>query len=695
MYISKLMMKNFKNFEEFSVDFKDGANLIIGQNNTGKSNILKALAILFDGSAKKRLLIDDFYVNIPLEDLKQHSPKVSITAILTQSKDEDLMGDELVTVSNWLTSLGEPYSAQIQYEFFLPEAHEIEYKTTMEKALVGSEARSIIENNYLRLYISKTWVGNPDNQIQVDSESLSKFDFQFLDAIRDVERDMFSGKNTLLKDVIDFFMDYDIKSNKELTEEQQSEQIESRKKDFKDIANPLIKNLHGRLDSGKTEILSYAQNVGALFDKSSPDFEGKVTENELYSILKLIVKQTTGMSLPITHNGLGYNNLIFMSLLLAKMQVDSDGKYLGSNAKVFPILAIEEPEAHLHPTMQFQLIKFLKQNITDKKVKQVFITSHSTHITSSAQLDDIICLYKNGQETKVAYPGRVFYDVNEDGTKIEKPHSKKYVQRFLDATKSNMLFAERIIFVEGLAEQLLISVFADYLGKPLEENHISVINVGGRYFDHFLYLFDCNKNHTIRRKIACLADLDPVRKEKKADNAKFKKCYPFELHISPEEYDYEVNSMEKYDEGKHPTIRAFLQESGYGKTLEYQLAFENATNSLLITPSMQNADELAVLIKKVEEDKPLSELLASLKNSKENSRIKEIAAVESEAWADDIKKKAVVASRYLNSVEKGENALELASILKENFLNKGTKEYKDFNVPDYIKSAIEWVCGDK
>lgn len=49
---------------------------------------------------------------------------------------------------------------------------------------------------------------------------------------------------------------------------------------------------------------------------------------------------------------------IFMSLLLAKMQVDSDGSYLGSNAKVFPILAIEEPESHLHPTMQFQFVNF-------------------------------------------------------------------------------------------------------------------------------------------------------------------------------------------------------------------------------------------------------------------------------------------------------------------------------------------------
>ena len=86
-----------------------------------------------------------------------------------------------------------------------------------------------------------------------------------------------------------------------------------------------------------------------------------MSEEEFYSTLKLIVEYETGVKIPISNNGLGYNNLIFMSLLLAKMQIDSDGKYLGSNAKIFPILAIEEPEAHLHPSMQFQFLKFLNK----------------------------------------------------------------------------------------------------------------------------------------------------------------------------------------------------------------------------------------------------------------------------------------------------------------------------------------------
>ncbi|MDQ9746052.1 AAA family ATPase, partial [Acinetobacter baumannii] len=84
----------------------------------------------------------------------------------------------------------------------------------------------------------------------------------------------------------------------------------------------------------------------------------RLLDTELYSALKLIIEIETGIKLPATRNGLGYNNLLFISLLLAKMQKDSSKDYLGSNAKNFSILAFEEPEAHLHPNMQYKLLKF-------------------------------------------------------------------------------------------------------------------------------------------------------------------------------------------------------------------------------------------------------------------------------------------------------------------------------------------------
>lgn len=689
MFISKIQIENFRSFENIEVEFHEGINVIIGHNNCGKSNLLTAMALIFDNSVSRQLEVDDFYNGISVEKLKESAPKIKITVTITQSKNENLMSDELVTVSNWLISLETPYQAQVQYEYFLSSGEEENYKNRVSGIDSAKEIWKIIKSEYIRLYTYKIWAGNPENRVVADSDSLRKFDYQFLNAIRDVERDMFSGRNTLLKRVIDFFMDYEIKSDGRLDEIQKSEKIRERKDEFAENADEIINKLHMRLEAGNQEILSYAKDIGASFDKSEPGFEGELTESELYSVLKLIIKQETGMTLPVDKNGLGYNNLIFMSLLLAKMQADSDGKYMGSNAKVFPMLVIEEPEAHLHPTMQDKFIKFLNKNIEQKKVKQVFITTHSTFITAAVQLDDLICLYRDGNKAHIAYPGRTFWEDTE-GKQINEI-SKKYVQRFLDATKSNMLFAERIILVEGIAEQLLIPILAEYMGTSLADNHVAVLQVGGRYFEHFLRLFDQKNPTAINRKIACITDIDPVRKKKNVKGVVFEKCYPFEWGIEETVYEYKLNIAlaEKYPERQGSNIRVFSQDKQFGKTLEYQLAWDNPSNELILTESISNAEELRDLMGMIDE-KSIDDMLKRMHDSGEKQRI--VDAIQKSTWKDSEKKKAIVSSRYLNSVGKGENALELASALKDNLLSKRTDKFVEFIVPEYIIKAIKWVC---
>ncbi|WP_223701855.1 ATP-dependent nuclease [Sutcliffiella deserti] len=680
MYISNIEIKNYKNFRSNIIEFNDGVNVIIGHNNAGKSNLLKAMALIFDPSIKKNLAIDDFNKTISLEELKLQPPIVNISIALTQEDKEELMGDDLVIVSQWLTKLEEPYEAKIHYEFCLPLKYHEDYERMQSTSTSIIEAWEIIDRNFLRLYTYKIYGGNLENQITVDSEYLKKFDFQFLDAIRDVERDMFSGKNTLLKNVLDFFMDFDIKSNEGLDNEDKERKIKDKKMEFEEQARKLMESLNERMLEGKKQILSYSKDIGASFDNAEPNFAGSITDIELYSALKLIVEYQTGIQLPITHNGLGYNNLIFMSLLLAKMQVNASETYLGNNAKVFPMLVIEEPEAHLHPSMQRQLLKFLKKNLKDTKVRQIFVTTHSTHITGALNLDELICLYKAGSDTHVSYPGKVF------GTNEE---SKKYVQRFLDATKSNMLFAEKLILVEGLAEQLLMSIFAEYVGKSLEDNHVAVINVGGKYFDHFLNLFNTNNSAAINRKVVCITDRDPERRDITTEKPSYKKCYPFEMNIEPEKYEYKINQLELECSSN---IKFYLQDGMQGKTLEYDLARFNATLEELVTDSMSNKEEIKNLMKLFKEGKGIDELYSQLSNSKENVRIIGALKHGDLNWTEVDKKIALIAARYLNSVGKGVNALELAYILEGNLARLGTDAYIDFIVPDYIKEAIEWVC---
>ena len=130
-----------------------------------------------------------------------------------------------------------------------------------------------LATNFIRFYVRKIWGGDPINQATADNDSLQKFDFQFLDAIRDVERDMLTGRNTLLREVFDFFMDYEIKIDGTKTTEEKYEDIKKRKIQFSEKADELIQDLSDRIEAGKKEILSYAKNTGASFNKASPNFE--------------------------------------------------------------------------------------------------------------------------------------------------------------------------------------------------------------------------------------------------------------------------------------------------------------------------------------------------------------------------------------------------------------------------------------
>lgn len=699
MYISKIIIEGFRNFPYNTIEFNDGVNVIIGHNNAGKTSLIKAIALIIDQNISKRLEIDDFSKHISLQDLHNKPPEVSITIAINQSENEDLTSDDLVTVADWLTKLEEPYQALLTYKFFLPFEHHNDYLTALASCETKNDAWLTIKHDFLRFYVNKIYGGDPKFKLVADSSSLQKFDFQFLNAIRDVERDMFTGRNTMLRDVLDFFMDYEIKSTDEAIKSKADKHLEIKdlKSDFTTKAGGLIQDLQRRMQAGKEHILSYAKQTGATFNNALPDFDGTISDVEMYSALKLIIGYSgLDITIPATHNGLGYNNLIFMSLLLAKMQVNADGNYLGSNAKVFPVLAIEEPEAHLHPAMQYKFLKFLKENKNDRKVRQIFITTHSTQITSAVLLDEIICLHNENGVISAGYPGKVF-----DST-LGGQEAKAYVQRFLDATRSDMLFAQKIIFVEGLAEEILIPTLAKYCGRSLEDHHVAVVPVGGRFFDHFLKLFDTTNPYAIPKRIVCLKDRDPERKE--ITKSYYCQCYPFEYDQDAITFNYQSHLTAKMSQyASHRNIRFFGQNHFKGKTFEYELCLSNIHSKILLTKSLINKHELEELFDLYNNGSSLIDLLNRLSKSGFNTDLKvAIVANVDPLWTDDDKKKAIIATRYLKSVGKGENALELANILEANLQLPKTAPVDDasgnaslqqlFNVPYYIKKAIIWIC---
>lgn len=682
MYIKSIKIKGYRNFIENVVEFHEGINVLIGHNNAGKSNLLKAMQLVLEPHCRnRRLLTSDFCRLVEIDDLKIHSPKVEISVVLAKSK-EDEQRDDLPMVANWLVRMQPDYEAQLTYTFALQESQEEEYVAAVKDLAEVKEIWNVIERKFIRYYVYSLLGGDLNHPVKPESENIDKIDFQFLGALRNVEDDLFSSRSQLLHDVLSFFIDYEVKSDDTLDEQSKKNLIETKEYDTVTKADELIEILKQRLSAGKDTMLEYAKNTGASFNGAEPDFAGAFSEYDLFNALRLIVKYETGFDIPIQNNGLGYNNLIFISLLLAKMQADSDGKYLGSSAKQFPVLLIEEPEAHLHPSMQYKFLKFLKENYKKyHRARQIFVTTHSTQITSAIQLDEMICLHSDTPgTTTVCYPGRVFTD-DEEGIK-----SKKFVQRFLDATKSDMLFSNKVIMVEGLAEELLLPVLANYIGFSLEDEHVAIVSVGNRYFSHFLKLFDTNESHfALPTKVVCITDRDPVRKGKA--RSKWLQCYPYEFEMDTVNYDYKINAedeIRKYS--TYTNIRFFSQDKNKGKTFEYDLALCNPKLKLLLTESIENLTEL----NKIMSQTKLQYMLDALRNSKANTRIKD--AINASSWSDEDKMKAVIASRYLNSVGKGENALELSVALKDNFeMTDDNPQKQTFIVPQYIQEALIWL----
>lgn len=695
MYLSKVKIKNYRNFNDTTVLFNSGLNVIIGHNNSGKTNLIKALKLVFDRANTEKPSIDDFCKDI--EDFST-PPNIQISVFIEEHDDIE---DDKNVVYDWLIEDSPNYKAQLTYEFILPSKHHDEYENAIEEFKDGDDYNKelclqLIKRKFLPKYVSRILGGDPVKQEKAATENLDRFDFQFLSVIRDAERQMFFGNNTLLRDVLNYFLDYDITEGQgfDNLSDEKLEKIKQREKEFRNDSSELLKKLICRIDDEK--ILQYAKSTGA-YKGGKPDFDAYATEEDLLFALRLIVEKSD-LKIPIKNNGLGYNNLLFIALILAKMQMESSA-YMGDNAKVFPILAIEEPEAHLHPSMQSKFLKFLESNLEEKKqARQVFVTTHSTHITSAVELDSIICLYQDIESNfKIGYPEKVFKDDSEDRS------SKIYVERFLDATKSNMLFAERIIFVEGIAEQLLLPCFAEYLGleEKLVSEHTCIISVDSRTFKHFLKIFSYEPEtnpYAINKKVVCITDADPVIK----NNNRWVSTYPFILDSYEENkpLSSHVEILINDFEDQFDNIFICHPKKGFGKTLEYEIARANPTSELLITASFpsQNSAHTEENFKAVQSmfDESADDMVEEYRTKLGIDELSEneiLNGINQSTWEEIDKRKGLIAAIYTKIISnsKGEHAFHFEKKLRENYQKNENKE--EFTIPDYIKDAIEKVVA--
>jgi putative ATP-dependent endonuclease of OLD family len=649
MYVSRLHLQNYRCFENTVVEFDPGVTVIIGENNSGKSSLLSAPQLIFKGGGAQSLGRYDFYQSI---EPTTEPPNISITATLSSQQGEEEPA-ELGAVATWLSSVeGRGWEAKLTYHFYLPDNQKDAFTELVDEEPTQANFWRAVEQ-VLPRYTARIDAGvageeGPGSQ-RVAPRDLNGFGVDFLGPIRDVEREMFSGRKPKLRAMLETVLEEDPDAKKELEED----------------AEALVGRLKDRINLGT--LFELAEETGAE-DGGTPSIGSRIREADLIKALRLVIDADVGGTLPVTYNGLGYNNLLYISLVLASLESQTVENVGPENAVVFPMLFLEEPEAHLHPALQFKLLEFIQDRITKEEgSKQVFATTHSTHITSATGLDAVVSLSEdqNGQ-IAASYPGRVFSAMTEgDGQE-----SKDYVERFLDATKSTMLFARGVILVEGVSEQILLPTFAQELGYSLADEHVAVVGVGGRTFKHFLPLFGALLNDDklgLDRRVACIVDADPKQKH---DDNRHRKCYPYQVTGEEDrEQSHVVDTLKEYASGA-PNIEIFRGE----KTLEYDLAKENPQSDFLVTSSCSHESQLRTLASAGSVGDKIQDKIADEQE--------DLSAITDEHE----RTAARFATAYLECIKgKGEHTQELNLKLD--------RTENNFNVPEYIENAIEWACS--
>lgn len=172
------------------------------------------------------------------------------------------------------------------------------------------------------------------------------------------------------------------------------------------------------------------------------------------------------------------NGNYFLNDDISEIQQEELYTFMSKNmpiSKGVTILAIEEPEAHLHPVNQRLIYRDVIQNSSNS----VLLTTHSTHITAIAPIDSIVHLHDDGERGTEIHATAAM--PISDGEFLD-------VERYLDVKRGEIYLGKAVLLVEGIAEEYLIPKFANLLGKPLDEKGIIVCNINCTNFTPYVKL---------------------------------------------------------------------------------------------------------------------------------------------------------------------------------------------------------------
>jgi putative ATP-dependent endonuclease of OLD family len=469
MYISKVKIENYRGFTAFSAELSK-VTLIVGENESGKTNFFTALSLPLGSNnisfSQKRLKVSDintdsilaFYSSIidgeSAANIRRKIPVVSVEIEIRDPADEY----EETLLKNWLTDDPSGSLYAIKYEF-LPKS-EVDLVQAVELLLAGVKA---IEESRWFTFPSELYeyqITSVNNGKQISFHDLNRLTINNIDAERD-----------------DFSQDSTMKANSMLT---------------KMLVNTLDPSEKATINKAYTDFFKSIEGT-ETFEKIislDPDFENfaeHIKDIECIPNLPNLKNILSNITLKTGHvflyqRGLGERNLIYILILF---------EFFKNNKKYFNLCCIEEPEAHLSVNNLRLVTDFIyKSTKGSEGLLQTLISSHNPSVINKLELSNV-----------VVFSGRRAISLKDNSDDLQD-----YLRKRPNFDILKLLFAHRLILVEGTTEEMLINTILQKQANLLSS--VEVLAIGQKGFRIFLDIWLTINQGNNQKKIGIVRDFD-------------------------------------------------------------------------------------------------------------------------------------------------------------------------------------------
>lgn len=427
MRLIRLRTRNFRNLPD--LDAALSSNLVVvGENRSGKTNFIQALRLVLDPSisyGERHLTSADFWDGLA-GGAASYDPMRALETIEISVDIGDFEHETRIVaaLSGGMTSM-----------------------TPMEARLTYRWAPDPTRDN---AYSDGVYFGSDGSWTRVGQDLREEIFVAYVHALRDVEGDIRSWRRSPLRGLLNRSAERSSPADLaaiETTLASANSAVQSL---------PELNDLMRRVDDQMQAMVGGRQSV-------SPSL--RAAPQEPLEIVRSMQMYVDGASArPLGTASLGSQNVIYFSLLQIGF-----AEQLALREVSHTMLLAEEPEAHLHPHVQRSVLESL--SITTP-TSSTIVTTHSPHVASAVDARNLLRL-------KAGTSGTAAFSSNSATLSAQEWDD---MNRYLDATRAEMVFASRVLLVEGFGEQVLLPVFAESAGIDLDKEGISVCSIHGTHF---------------------------------------------------------------------------------------------------------------------------------------------------------------------------------------------------------------------